>query len=48
VLFSAPEVHLKELEKLWTDEIIIETIWKSFMSKLLGEWEELILWVCIN
>jgi hypothetical protein len=48
VLFLAPEVHLKEVEKLWTDEIIIETVWKSFMSKLLGEWEELILWVCIQ
>jgi hypothetical protein len=47
VLFLAPEVHLKEVEKLWTDEIIIETVWKSFMTKLLGEWEELILWVCM-
>ncbi|KAN0131684.1 hypothetical protein V8E53_010526 [Lactarius tabidus] len=44
VLFLAPEVHLKEVEKLWTDEIIIETVWKSFMTKLLGEWEELVLW----
>jgi hypothetical protein len=47
VLFLAPEVHLKEVEKLWTDDIIIETVWKGFMRKLLGEWEELILWVCI-
>ena len=46
MLFLAPEVHLKDLKKLWTDEVIIETVWKSFMSKLLGEWEELILWVC--
>ncbi|KAF8256627.1 hypothetical protein EI94DRAFT_277482 [Lactarius quietus] len=44
VLFLAPEVHLKEVEKLWTDEIIIERVWKTFMTKLLGEWEELILW----
>ena len=48
VLFLAPEVHLKEVEKLWTDEIIIETVWKRFMTKLLGEWEELILWVRIQ
>lgn len=48
VLFLAPEVHLKEVERLWTDEIIIETVWKTFMSKMLGEWEELILWVCIQ
>ncbi|KAI0278419.1 hypothetical protein BGY98DRAFT_974215, partial [Russula aff. rugulosa BPL654] len=23
------------MEKLWTDEVIIETVWKNFMSKLL-------------
>ena len=33
------------MEKLWTDEVIIETVWKSFMSKLLEEWEDVILWV---
>ena len=48
VLFKAPEVHLIEVEKLWTDELIIETVWERFMSKLLGEWEELILWACIQ
>ena len=46
MLFLAPEVHLQEMEKLWTDEIIIEKVWKRFMTKLLEEWEELILWVC--
>jgi len=46
VLFLAPEVHLRELEKLWTDEVIIETAWKNFMTRLLEEWGELILWVC--
>ncbi|KAH9061121.1 hypothetical protein EDB87DRAFT_484421 [Lactarius vividus] len=44
VLFLAPEVHLQDIKRLWTDEIIIETVWKSFMTKLVGEWEELILW----
>ncbi|KAH9051655.1 hypothetical protein EDB87DRAFT_1582345 [Lactarius vividus] len=43
VLFLAPEVHLRELETLWTDGVIIETVWKSFMTRLLDEWEELIL-----
>jgi hypothetical protein len=46
ILFLAPEFHLRELEKLWTDEVIIETAWKSFMTELLHEWGELILWVC--
>ncbi|KAI0289786.1 hypothetical protein B0F90DRAFT_1672279 [Multifurca ochricompacta] len=44
VLFLAPEVQLQEVEKLWTDEIIIETVWKSFMTELLEEWDDVILW----
>jgi len=44
LLFLAPEVHLREMEELWTDSIILERVWKSFMSKLLGEWGEIILW----
>ena len=48
LLFLAPEVHLREVEKLWTDEVIIETVWKSFMKKLLAEWERVILWVRIQ
>ena len=45
LLFLAPEVHLREMEKLWTDDFISESVWKRFMSKLLGEWNDLILWV---
>ena len=45
LLFYAPEVHLREIEKLWTDDVITEPVWKSFVSKLLGEWNDLILWV---
>jgi len=44
LLFFAPEVHLMEMEKLWTDEVIIERAWKGFMTKLLSEWNDLILW----
>jgi len=43
VLFLAPEVHLQEIEKLWTDEIIIDATWKAFVPKQLEEWQELIL-----
>ena len=45
LLFLAPEVHLREMETLWTDDVIIESVWKKFISKLLGEWNDLILWV---
>jgi hypothetical protein len=47
LLFLAPEVHLLEMDRLWTDEVIIETAWKNAMSKLLGEWTDIILWVGI-
>jgi hypothetical protein len=48
LLFLAPEVHLQEMEKLWTDEVIIETAWKNVMTKLVQEWEGVILWVRIQ
>ena len=48
LLFLAPEVHLREMEKLWTDEVIIETVWKNFMARLLGEWDAVALWVGIQ
>ncbi len=44
LLFLAPEVHLRDLEISWVDELIFD--WKGIMSKLLEEWGELILWVC--
>jgi hypothetical protein len=45
LLFLAPEVHLREMENIWNDNIIIERVWKTFMIKLLDEWNDLILWV---
>jgi hypothetical protein len=44
-LFFFPEAHLRELEKLWTDEIIVEALWKEFMQKLVSEWTEFVLYV---
>jgi len=44
LLFFAPEVHLREMKELWTDEIIIEIAWKKFMTKLQGEWMDFVLW----
>ena len=41
-MFFAPDVHLRELKKAWTDELIIEG---SFLQKLVGEWEEFVLYV---
>ncbi|KAI9429200.1 hypothetical protein H4582DRAFT_1827456, partial [Lactarius indigo] len=42
LLFLAPEVHLQEMENAWTDEIIIERVWKEFTTKLVGDFTRLI------
>jgi hypothetical protein len=45
ILFFFPDVHLLELEKLWTDKIIVESLWKEFMQKLVSEWTDFVLYV---
>ena len=42
-LFFAPEVHLMEMEKIWTDEFIIERAWRGFMTKTITEWKDSIV-----
>jgi hypothetical protein len=48
LLFLAPEVHLRDVERLWMDEVIIETVWKAFIAKLLEEWQDVVLWVILT
>ena len=43
--FFFPDAHLRELEKLWTDDIIVEALWRDFMQKLVSEWTEFVLYV---
>ncbi|KAI9511124.1 hypothetical protein F5148DRAFT_423388 [Russula earlei] len=43
-LFFTPDVHLRELKKVWADELIIEEVWTKFMQKLVSEWEEFVLY----
>ena len=45
ILFFTPDVHLRELIRVWTDEIIIEETWRSFVQKLVSEWVEFVLYV---
>ncbi|KAH9026190.1 hypothetical protein EDB85DRAFT_2149268 [Lactarius pseudohatsudake] len=42
-LFLAPEGYLRELEKVWIDDVVFERDWRKFISGLLKEWEQLIL-----
>jgi len=44
-LFFTPDVHLRELGKVWADEVIMEEVWRKFMQKLVSEWEEFVLYV---
>lgn len=44
LLFLAPQRYLAELEEAWIDKHILEPVWKSLMTKMLGEWSDLILW----
>ena len=48
LLFLAPEEHLQEMEKLWTDDVIVQSLWRSFMSEMVAEWHDVILWVRIQ
>ena len=38
-------MHLRELAKVWADELVIEEIWKNFMGRLVSEWAEFVLYV---
>ena len=42
LLFLGPEVYLQEMEKLWTDEVIIEGEWRRFIDSVLNEWNDMI------
>ncbi|KAF8997287.1 hypothetical protein BDQ17DRAFT_1429153 [Cyathus striatus] len=43
LLFSAPDVHLRNLEKIWVDRLMYEHIWKQTIHKLFNEWQEFTL-----
>ena len=45
ILFFTPDVHLRELRKVWADKVVIEEVWKNFMQKLISEWMEFVLYV---
>jgi len=43
LLFLEPKVYLREMEKLWTDEVVSEIVWRKFISSQLEGWKDLIL-----
>jgi len=42
-LFFHPDVHLRELKEVWTDELIYYEAWRNFIVMAQSEWEEFIL-----
>jgi len=44
ILFYAPDAHLRELSKVWADEVVIKEVWKNFMERLVSEWVEFVLY----
>ncbi|KAF6764223.1 hypothetical protein DFP72DRAFT_416920 [Ephemerocybe angulata] len=47
LLFSAPDVHLKSLEKMWVDGIMHGAVWLESIKKLNDEWQEFILYATV-
>jgi len=44
VLFFAPEIHLKNIEDIWIDRMVLHEYWKAFVANLIREWEGLVLY----
>jgi hypothetical protein len=44
-LFSAPDVHLRTLQKMWVDNMMHNAVWEASLKNLNDEWREFILYV---
>ena len=44
-LFSAPDVHLRILQKMWIDGLMHKAVWEASLKKVNDEWREFILYV---
>lgn len=47
LFFSAPDEHLRGLERIWIDGVIVYPQWKHFIEKLKSEWSDFLLPVCV-
>jgi hypothetical protein len=43
LLFSAPDVHLQALDRIWVDYIAKINLWEEFIRKLNAEWQEFVI-----
>ena len=42
-LFSAPDIHLENLQKMWVDGMLHQAVWEEGLKKVIQEWQEFIL-----
>ncbi|CAA7270226.1 unnamed protein product [Cyclocybe aegerita] len=42
-LWSAPDVHLRTLQRMWVDEIMHKAVWEECVKKMNDEWQEFVL-----
>ncbi|RXW15950.1 hypothetical protein EST38_g9903 [Candolleomyces aberdarensis] len=47
LLFSAPDVHLRSLEKMWVDGLMLGQVWRVSIEKLSDEWEGFTLYATV-
>ncbi|KAF8960344.1 hypothetical protein BDZ97DRAFT_1922248 [Flammula alnicola] len=47
VLFSAPDVHLRTLQKMWVDGIMHKSVWEQSMKNMNDEWQEFIFFATV-
>ncbi|KLO19302.1 hypothetical protein SCHPADRAFT_898879 [Schizopora paradoxa] len=43
-LFFAPDIHLKNIEEVWIDQMVLQEPWKEFIANLVREWEGFVLY----
>ena len=48
LLFYAPEVHLRDIERLFVDRTIIAYLRERHVAKLQAEWSEFVLYVGVT
>ncbi|KAF8155641.1 hypothetical protein B0H34DRAFT_808691 [Crassisporium funariophilum] len=46
-LFSAPDVHLRTLQKMWVDGLMHKSVWEQSMKKMNDEWQEFVLYATV-
>ncbi|KAG7091401.1 hypothetical protein E1B28_010438 [Marasmius oreades] len=43
LMFSAPDTHCREINKIWVDRCVHKAAWNKFITNMNTEWQELIL-----